>query len=112
MWYSVRITVRCGNGVHSITVSQKAFAEIRGGKEITLQGDGFATEEIIVPDYWEFNTDSIGSVRVFVTTEGNCVAGIAGFQRRECRCKVSIPQNRIQTADSFSRRLAVFSLIV
>jgi hypothetical protein len=53
MWYSVRITVRCGNGVHSITVSQKAFAEIRGGKEITLQGAGFATEAIIVPDYWE-----------------------------------------------------------
>jgi hypothetical protein len=45
MWYSVRIAVRCGNGVHSITVSQKAFAEIRGGKEITLQGDGFASEE-------------------------------------------------------------------
>ena len=45
MWYWVRITVRCGNGVHSITVSQKAFAEIRGGKEITLQGDGFALEE-------------------------------------------------------------------
>ena len=65
MWYSVRITVRCGNGVHSITVSQKAFAEIRGGKEITLQGDGLATEEIIVPDYWEFNADSIGSVRVY-----------------------------------------------
>jgi hypothetical protein len=64
MWYSVRITVRCGR-VHSITVSQKAFAEIRGGKEITLQGDGFATEEVIVPDYWEFNTDNLGSVRVY-----------------------------------------------
>ena len=58
MWYSLRITVHYGNGVHSITVSQKAFGEIRGGKEITLRGDGFATEEGIVPDYWEFNTDS------------------------------------------------------
>jgi hypothetical protein len=65
MWYSVKITVRCGNGVHSITVSQKAFAEIRGGKEITLQGDGFATAEGIVPDYWEFNTGSLGSVKVY-----------------------------------------------
>jgi hypothetical protein len=65
MWYSVRMTVRCGNGVHSITVSQKAFAEIRGGKELTLQGDGFATEEGIVPDYWEFNADSHGSVKVY-----------------------------------------------
>jgi hypothetical protein len=46
-------------------VSQKAFAEMRGGKEITLQGDGFATEQVIVPDYWEFNTDSIGSVNVY-----------------------------------------------
>jgi hypothetical protein len=64
MWYSVRITVRCGNGVHSITVSQKAFTEIRSGKEISLQGDGFASEDGIVPDYWEFNGDSLGSVGV------------------------------------------------
>ena len=42
----------------------------------------------------------------------NCFAGIAGFQRKECQREVSIPQNRIQTADSFSKRLAVFSLIV
>ena len=65
MWYSVRITVRCGNGVQSITMSQKAFEEIRGGKEITLQGDGFVSEEGIVPDYWEFNSDDLGSVRVY-----------------------------------------------
>jgi hypothetical protein len=65
MWYSVKITVRCGDSVHSITVSQKAFADIRGGKEITLQGDGFALEGGIVADYWEFNTDSLGSVRVY-----------------------------------------------
>ena len=57
MWYSVRITVRCGDGVHSITVSQKAFSEIRGGKKIRLQGDGFISEGGIVSDYWEFNTD-------------------------------------------------------
>ena len=65
MWYSVRITVNYGDGVHSITVSQKTFAEIRGGKEVTLQGDGFATEEGIVADYWEFNTDAAGSVKVY-----------------------------------------------
>jgi hypothetical protein len=65
MWYSVRITVHHGDGVHSITVSQKTSAEIRGGKEITLQGDGFALEEGTVADYWEFNTDTVGSVRVF-----------------------------------------------
>ena len=65
MWYSVRITVHYGDGVHSITVSQKTFAEIRAGKEIALQGDGFATEEGIVADYWEFNSDTVGSVRVY-----------------------------------------------
>jgi hypothetical protein len=65
MWYSVRITVRSSDGVHSITVSQKTFTEIRGGKEITLQGDGFASEEGIVADYWEFNGDTVGSVRVY-----------------------------------------------
>jgi hypothetical protein len=27
MWYSVKITVRCEHGIHSITVSHKAFAE-------------------------------------------------------------------------------------
>jgi hypothetical protein len=57
-------TVRCGNGVHSITVSQKIFAEIRAGKEITLQGDGFVSEEGIVSDYWEFNSGGLGSIRV------------------------------------------------
>jgi hypothetical protein len=60
-----QVTVRCGNGVHSITVSQKAFGENRGGKEIRLQGDGFVSEEGIGPDYWEFDTDSLGSVRVY-----------------------------------------------
>jgi hypothetical protein len=65
MWYSVGITVRCGEGLHSITVSHKAFADIRGGKEITLQCDGFASEEGITPDYWEFNGDSLGSVKVY-----------------------------------------------
>ena len=52
MWYSVRITVRSGDGVHSITVSHKTFAEIRAGIEMILQGDGLATEEGVVPDYW------------------------------------------------------------
>jgi hypothetical protein len=65
MWYSVRITIRCGDGVHSITVSQKTFAEIRAGKEITLQGDGFVSEEGIVPDYWDFNRNSGGSLKVY-----------------------------------------------
>ena len=57
--------MRCGDGVHSITVSQKAFEEIRGGKEIMLQGDGFAIEEGIVSDFWEFNADGLGSVKVY-----------------------------------------------
>jgi hypothetical protein len=48
MWYSIRITVRCGSGVHSIAVSQKAFAEIRAGKEMTLQGAGFVGEKKVV----------------------------------------------------------------
>jgi hypothetical protein len=60
MWYSVKITVHYGDGAHSITVSQKTFAEIRSGKEITLQGDGFATA-----DYWDFNSDTVGSVKVY-----------------------------------------------
>jgi len=59
-WYSVKITVRCGDGVYSITVSQKALEEIRGGKEIMLQGDGFATEDGFVSDFWEFKTDRFG----------------------------------------------------
>ena len=65
MWYSVRITVHYGDGVHSITVSHKTFAEIRAGKEIRLQGDGFATEEGIVPDFWKFNGESLGSAKVY-----------------------------------------------
>jgi hypothetical protein len=59
VWYSVRITVRPGDGVHSITVSHNIFAEIRAGIEMILQGDGFATEQGVVPDYWEFNADGL-----------------------------------------------------
>jgi hypothetical protein len=89
MWYSVRITVNHGDGVHSITVSQKTFAEIRGGNEITLQGDGFASEDGTVADYWEFNSDAVGSVRVIATTEDNCFAVIAGTPQKECRNEIS-----------------------
>jgi hypothetical protein len=79
MWYSVRITARCGGGIHSITVSHKTFAEIRSGKVIRLQGDGFATEEGTVADHWEFNTDSLGSVKVYCDNEG---AQIKGTRRK------------------------------
>jgi hypothetical protein len=65
VWYSVRITVRSGDGVHSIAVSCKTFAEIRAGTEVTLRGGGLATEQGVVPDYWEFNADGLSSVRVY-----------------------------------------------
>ena len=32
---------------------------------MTLQGDGFVSEEGIVPDYWEFNGDRLASVKVY-----------------------------------------------
>ena len=32
---------------------------------MVLQGDGFATEEGVVPDYWEFNANGLSSVRVY-----------------------------------------------
>ncbi len=75
MWYSVRITVRCEHGVHSITISHKTFAEIRGGRELTLQGDGFATEEGVVSDFWEFDADGRGSVRVYCDNEKELYRG-------------------------------------
>jgi len=50
---------RCGDGVHSVVVSHKTLVEIRGGKEITLQGDGFVSEEGTIPDYREFNGVSL-----------------------------------------------------
>jgi hypothetical protein len=65
MWYLVRITVRGRDGAHSIAVSRKAFAEIRAGREIKLQGDGYVTDKGIVSDYWEFNGEKLGSVRVY-----------------------------------------------
>jgi hypothetical protein len=52
-------------GLHWLTVSHKTFAEMRDGKKLTLQGDGFVDEEGIVRDYWEFNSDGAGSVRVY-----------------------------------------------
>ncbi len=65
MWYSVRITVSYGDGVHSITVSRNAFAQIRAGKELKLQGEGFAGDGDFVKDYWVFNSDKRGSVKVY-----------------------------------------------
>ena len=30
-----------------------------------LQGDGSATEQGVVPDYWEFNANGLSSVRIY-----------------------------------------------
>jgi len=65
MWYSVRITVSCDGGIRSITVSQNAFARIRAGKELKLQGERFASEAVFVKDYWVFNRSKRGSVTVY-----------------------------------------------
>ena len=43
----------------------KSFCRNSRRKEITLQGDGFASEEGTVADYWEFNSDTVGSVKVY-----------------------------------------------
>jgi hypothetical protein len=82
VWYSVRITVRSGDGVHSITVSHKTFAEIRAGIEMLLRGDGFGTEQGVVPDYWEFNADGLSSVRVYCDNGRQLYRGELAFGRK------------------------------
>jgi hypothetical protein len=43
----------------------KCFAQIRAGKELKLQGDGFVNDGDFVKDYWVFNRKRRGSVNVY-----------------------------------------------
>ena len=35
------------------------FCRSEVGNELTMRYDGFVSEETIVPDYWEFNSDDL-----------------------------------------------------
>jgi hypothetical protein len=114
MWYSVRITIRCGDGVHSIAVSPKTFAEIRDGKEITLQGDGFATEEGIVPTEWEAFLDDLqqtldkfavpqserGEIKAIVTRHEPILSFKRGWEQRPLSNKGCATASAARVADT------------
>jgi hypothetical protein len=52
----VIVTVSYGYDIHRIKVTEKAYAAIKSGKEIKIQGQGFMHEEDgLCKDHWVFN---------------------------------------------------------
>ncbi len=72
----VRVVVDYGYDLHSIIVAETTFAQIRMGKPVTLQGQGFPVEGVMELDSWAFNFGTVGAVHVMTDTgrevfEGN-----------------------------------------
>ena len=61
----IRVIVDNGYDLHSIRISEAAFAQIQTGKPVTFQGQGFPVEGLIEPDHWAFNHGALGAVHVF-----------------------------------------------
>jgi hypothetical protein len=52
---AVKITISYGYDIHSIVVSRRTFDRIEHGAKIKIKGQGFPTDDGIVPDHWIFN---------------------------------------------------------
>lgn len=52
----VTLTISYGYDIHSIEVDEVTYAAIKSGLKVTLEGQGFASEEEgVVTDHWVFN---------------------------------------------------------
>jgi hypothetical protein len=68
----IRVTVDFGYDVHTISISEAAFAQIQAGKPVTIQGQGFPVEGTTEQDHWTFNESVPGAIHVS-TDEGRDV---------------------------------------
>ncbi len=58
-----------GYDLHTIRISEAAFAQIQSGKPVTVQGQGFPVEGTTEQDHWSFNESVPGAIYVS-TDEG------------------------------------------
>ena len=65
----VRVTVDYGYDVHSVSISESAFAKIQMGQFVVVEGQGFPVEGVMERDLWTFNYCGVGAVHV-MTDEG------------------------------------------
>jgi hypothetical protein len=66
------VTVDYGFDLHTISISEAAFAQIQTGKLVTVQGQGFPVEGTTEQDRWTFNESVPGAIYVS-TDEGRDV---------------------------------------
>lgn len=64
-----RVSVDYGYDLHSITIEEAAFARIKKGQPVVIEGQGFPVEGVFERDRWAFNCGAVGAVHV-MTDEG------------------------------------------
>lgn len=65
----IRITVDYGYGLHSISITEAVFAQIKTGQPVVVEGQGFPVEGAWERDQWAFNHGALSAVHV-MTDEG------------------------------------------
>ena len=64
----IRVTVDYGFDLHTISISEAVFAQVRTSVPVTLQGQGFPVEGVMEQDKWAFNCGALGAVHVMTDT--------------------------------------------
>jgi hypothetical protein len=88
------VTVDYGFDMHSISITETAFAQIQAGHPLVVEGQGVPVEGFMEQDEWAFNYGTVGAVHVSTDTgrevfEGNLgdaeVEVQRGYQLRPTR---------------------------
>lgn len=72
---TVTLTVDYGYDVHSIILSGRTWGRILAGVPVRINGQGFSWEGEPDRDYWLFNVDEPGSLRVETYGGGHIYKG-------------------------------------
>ncbi|MFZ1376363.1 MAG: hypothetical protein WAS25_07195 [Geothrix sp.] len=72
------MTVDYGFDLHTISISEAVFAQVRTSVPVTLQGQGFPVEWVMEQDEWSFNCGAPGALHVFTDTGRDVFEGSLG----------------------------------
>jgi hypothetical protein len=71
----LEITVDYEYDIHSMYISRRTYSRIKSGKKLTIKGHGYVCEDANTIDYWEFNRDEVGSLRVYASDDRDVFIG-------------------------------------
>lgn len=68
------ITMDYGYDIHGIEIDDQVYAQIKAGKKVEIQGQGFMDEiDGPVQDYWKFN-ENPGEIKFFLDNGADFIA--------------------------------------